>query len=152
MFDTCGEWTFVLEDELAATWFLAQFDNPAVAPGENEELVCVSLNHHNAPGLVAYSPRGAQEVWTAEFGKGLLEDLFVQPEDPSGRLAAFDEALARAGAVHSRLDPPKPWQELRDTDWARAVYRAVGDHFGIAVDRGQVEQGLLPAVALPLPQ
>ncbi|MFJ4520028.1 hypothetical protein ACIP4Y_03595 [Streptomyces sp. NPDC088810] len=152
MFGTCGEWTYVLEDDLAATWFLAQFDNPGVLPRPEEEMVCVSLNLHDAPGMIAYSPPGTGDVWTAEFGRGLLEDAFGTVDDPSGELSAFDEALARAGAMYSRLDSPRPWPEIRAEEWAAAVYRAVGRHFGISVSRAEVEQGLLPAVALPLPQ
>ncbi|MER0240626.1 hypothetical protein AAHZ94_01010 [Streptomyces sp. HSW2009] len=151
MLGACGEWTYVLEGELAATWFLAQFDNLAVVPNEEEELVCVTLNHHHAPGTLAYSAPGIHGVWMAEFGRGFLEDLSVAPPDASGMLASFDEALARAGAVYERLGPQRPWQDMCDTEWATAIYRAIGDHFDFTVNRGDVEEGLLPAVALPLP-
>ncbi|MBB5939216.1 hypothetical protein [Streptomyces zagrosensis] len=150
MFGTCGEWTFILEDSLAATWFLAHFSEPAAVPREDEALVCVTLNHHDAPSAIAYSPPGTDVVWTTEFGVGMLEDRLTTPEDPARELASFDETLARAGALHSKLNPPRPWREIRDNEWATAVYRAVGDHFGISISRTDVEEGLLPAVALPL--
>ncbi|MFI0941301.1 hypothetical protein [Streptomyces sp. NPDC021020] len=151
MHGTCGEWTFVLDDHGAATWFLAQFDVPEALPRRDEELVCLTLNRHDSPCLIAYSPPGIDGVYTAEFGEGLLEFRHGTPEDPAGAVAAFDEALARAGAVHSRLDPARSWRDVVPAERNAPVFRAVGDHFGITVDRDQVEQGLLPAVALPLP-
>ncbi|MGY4907779.1 hypothetical protein [Streptomyces sp. 900116325] len=146
MYGTCGEWTFILDDHGAATWFLAQFDNPDALPGKDEELVCVTLNRHHAPSMIVYSPQGAEGAWTAEFGTGLLEYRLDAPDDPSGALAAFDQALAGAGAIHSQLATGRSWSE-----WPPAVYQAVADRFGISVNRHQAEQGLLPAVALPLP-
>lgn len=151
MYGTCGEWTFVLDDFSASSWFVAQFDVPGAQPRRDEELVCVTLNLHDAPCLVAYSPPGTEGAFTAEAGTGLLQFRpRAQDVDPTGAVAAFDEALARAGAVHSRLDTDLSWRDFPPAERISAVYRAVGDHFGIRVDRHQVEQGLLPAVALPL--
>ncbi|MFI7388519.1 hypothetical protein [Streptomyces sp. NPDC049813] len=152
MLGGCGQWTYILENDLAATWYLAQLLDPGLVARADEEIVCVSLNHHDLPGTVAYSPFGMEDAWTAEFGRGFRESLFAAPEDPSGDLAAFDEALTRAEAVYSTLQDGRAWRDVTEDEWASAVYRAVGDRFGIGVDRAQVEQGLLAAVVLPLPE
>ncbi|NEB77416.1 LysR family transcriptional regulator [Streptomyces sp. SID14478] len=151
MIDCCGDWAIIVEDDLAATWYLAQLlDDDLVSP-EDEELVCVTLNHHDLPGRIVYSPYRTAASWTTDFGRSFFEDRLTAPRDATGDLRAFDEALAQAGGIHSRMDPVRAWGEVSEDEWATGAYRAVEGRFGISLSRDQVEQGSLPAIVLPLP-
>ncbi|MFE9122160.1 hypothetical protein [Streptomyces sp. NPDC007172] len=138
MFGTSGEWTFLLEDSLCATWYLDWIEEVGDAmPRLGEELVCVTLNQHQAPAKLLYSP-GDGEVWSMGIGEeGLLD--YPGREDPTGKVAALDEALGRAGVVwHGEALLPR-------------VFRTVGEHLGLGLPRQEIEAGLLPAAGLPDP-
>ncbi|GHE10303.1 hypothetical protein [Streptomyces alanosinicus] len=138
MFGTSGEWTFLLEDYLCATWYpdwIEEVDNAMTRQGE--ELVWVTLHHHQAPSRLVYSP-GDGEVWSMGIGEdGLLDH--PGREDPTGKVAALDGALRRAGVV---------W---RGDDLLPRVFHTVGVHLGIRLPRHEIAAGLLPAAALPDP-
>ncbi|MFD4635016.1 hypothetical protein ACFVYR_36455 [Streptomyces sp. NPDC058284] len=153
MVGTSGGWSFVLEDGDAATVFLSQFDNDDVLSREGEEMVCLTLNRHDAPAMILYSsPADDRMAWSADFGTAFLDGYSALPEDTAARLSVLDDRLAAYGAVHARPAPPaRPWSEMGLSDWAPAVYRAVGCLLGIRIDRDDVEQGQLPAVVLPEP-
>ncbi|WP_226599694.1 hypothetical protein [Streptomyces violascens] len=136
MFAQVGEWTVILESSQCATWYLNWIEEVGEAiPREGEELVCVTLNKHQAPPRLLYSPRNG-EVWNREFGQDFIDAY--RPDDPTGRVAAFDAALRDIGVAG-------------DDHLAPRVYAVVGEHLGIDVPHRDVEEGLLPSAALPDP-
>ncbi|WP_073447512.1 hypothetical protein [Streptomyces yunnanensis] len=138
MFGTSGEWTFLVEDYLCATWYLDWIEEVEGAmPRRGEELVCVTLNRHQAPSRLVYSP-GDGEVWCMGIGEDSLLD-HPGRADPTGKVAALDEALRQAGV------------EWRGDDLLPRVFHTVGEHLGIRLPRHEIEAGLLPAAALPDP-
>ncbi|MFF7690337.1 hypothetical protein ACFZB6_29910 [Streptomyces syringium] len=138
MFGTSGEWTFLLENFLCATWYLDWIEGVQDAkPRPGEELVCVTLNHHQSPSKLLYSP-GDGEVWSIGIGEESLLD-YPDRDDSTGKVAALDEALRRAGVV---------WQ---GDDLLPRTFQTVGEHLGIRLPREEIEAGLLPAAGLPDP-
>ncbi|MFI6469836.1 hypothetical protein ACIBL5_06160 [Streptomyces sp. NPDC050516] len=90
MYGTCGDWVYVLEDWAMATWYLGY--HSTMAPLVGEEIICLTLNKHDAPSLILHAPGLAVpgedgRTYQAEFG------------EDTGRSSALDAALKAAWAV-----------------------------------------------------
>ncbi|MGW6054176.1 hypothetical protein [Streptomyces sp. NPDC055189] len=146
MYGTWGEWVYVLEDGFAATWFFGYRAVPAMAPLVGEEVICLTLNRHDAPALILHAP-GDGQTRQAEFG----ETVDWSP--------ALDAALRAAGAVFpsgydgsdTTEEEAQLYFEEHHEELSPAVFAAVGRYCGLTIDRATVEAGLLPLAILPLP-
>ncbi|MFF0449862.1 hypothetical protein ACFYT4_26200 [Streptomyces sp. NPDC004609] len=146
MYGTCGEWVYVLEDGFAATWFFGYRAVPEMAPLVGEEIICLTLNHHDAPSLILHAPGDDGRTWEAEF-RGSV--------DWSSEL---DAALRAAGAVFPSLydgvsteAAVELYYEEHTHEIPARVVTGVGRYCGLTIDRATVEAGLLPLVILPVP-
>lgn len=146
MYGTCGDWLYVLEDGFAATWFFGYRGVPEMAPLVGEEVICLTLNHHDAPALLLHAP-GDGQTRQAEFGEG------------AGWSTALDAALRAAGAVFpsaydgsgTTAEEAQQYFEEHRAELSPAVFAAVGGYCGLTIDRGMVEAGMLPLAMIALP-
>lgn len=146
MYGASGDWLYVLEDGFAATWFFGYRGVPEMAPLVGEEVICLTLNHHDAPALIVHAP-GDGRTRQAEFG----EAAEWSP--------ALDAALRAAGAVFpspydgsaTTAEEAQLYFEEHHEELCPAVFTAVGQYCGLAIDRATVEAGLLPLAMLPSP-
>lgn len=146
MYGTCGDWVYVLEDGFAATWFFGYRGVPEMAPLVGEEVICLTLNHHDAPALFLHAP-GDGQTRQAEFGEAA---------EWSPSLAA---ELRAAGAVFpspydgsdTTAEEAQQYFEEHRAELCPAVFTAVGQYCGLTIDRAAVEAGLLPLAMLPVP-
>ncbi|MGW4030988.1 hypothetical protein ACWEFL_17000 [Streptomyces sp. NPDC004838] len=146
MYGVCGDWVYVLENDFAATWFFGYRGVPEMAPLVGEEIICLTLNRHDAPPLILHAPGDDGRTWEAEFRDG----ADWSPE--------LDAALRAAGAVF-----PSPYDGVSTAEEAELyfeehaheiparVFTGVGRYSGLTIDRVTVEAGLLPLALLPMP-
>lgn len=145
MYGTCGDWVYVLEDQGWATWFMGYRSVAAMQPLIGEEIVCLTLNHHDAPSLILHAPRDGN-VREAEF-RG---DAEWSPE--------LDAALRAAGAVFPSLydgvsteEEVEVYYEEHADEIPARVFAGVGRYCGLSIDRATVQGGMLPLALLPVP-
>ncbi|GGW68582.1 hypothetical protein [Streptomyces xantholiticus] len=146
MYGTCGDWVYILEDGFAATWFFGYRSVPEMAPRVGEEIICLTLNRHDAPSLILHAPGDDGRTWEAEF-RGSVD---WSPE--------LGVALRAAGAVFPSLydgvsteEEVELYYEEHAHEIPARVFAGVGHYCGLTIDRARVEAGLLPLVILPLP-
>ncbi|QDY79644.1 hypothetical protein [Streptomyces qinzhouensis] len=99
---TWGEWVYLLENGFAATWFFGYRSVPEMAPFVGEEIICLTLNRHDAPALILHAP-GDGRTWQTEFG------------DSTDRSPDLDDALRAAGAVFPSLTDGVSTEDDRTT-------------------------------------
>ncbi|MFD0555249.1 hypothetical protein ACFQ0X_43300 [Streptomyces rectiviolaceus] len=111
-----------------------------------EEVICLTLNHHDAPALLLHAP-GDGQTRQAEFGEAAewspaldaalraAHAVFPSPYDGSGTTA--EEAQQYVEEHRAELSP--------------AVFTAVGQYCGLTIDCATVEAGMLPLAMISLP-
>lgn len=146
MYGILGEWVYILEDGGAASWFFGYRSGPRMEPLMGEEVICLTLNHHDAPSLILHAPGDDGKTREAEFGEGAVWS------------AELDTALRTAGAVFpspydgvSTEEESRRFYEEHMLELPARVFTGVGRYCGLTIDRASVEAGLLPLVMLPLP-
>ncbi|GAA1374490.1 hypothetical protein [Streptomyces beijiangensis] len=146
MYGTCGDWVYVLEDGFAATWFFGHRGVPEMDPLVGEEIICLTLNHHDAPSLILHAPGDNGRTWETEFRGG----ADWSPE--------LDAALRATGAVFPSLydgvsteAEVELYYEAHADEIPARVFAGVGRYSGLTIDRATVEAGLLPLVLLSSP-
>ncbi|MGW6456852.1 hypothetical protein ACWF94_13170 [Streptomyces sp. NPDC055078] len=146
MYGTCGEWVYVLEDGFAATWFFGYRSVPEMEPRMGEEIICLTLNRHDAPSLILHAPGDDGRTREAEFRGG------------ADWSPGLDAALRAAGAVFPNLydgvsteEEVELYYEAHAHEIPARVFAGVGRYCGLTIDRATVEAGLLPLAILPLP-
>ncbi|MEV0097405.1 hypothetical protein [Streptomyces sp. NPDC050738] len=146
MYGTCGDWVYVLEDGFAATWFLGYRKAPEMEPQVGEEIICLTLNHHDAPSLLLHAPGADGRTRETEF-RGST--------DWSSEL---DAALRAVGAVFPSLydgvsteEEVELYYEAHAHEIPARVFAGVGNYCDLAIDRTTVEAGLLPLAVLAAP-
>ncbi|MGW7067175.1 hypothetical protein ACWGII_14015 [Streptomyces sp. NPDC054855] len=147
MYGTCGDWSYVLEDgPAAATFYFGYRGVPEMEPLVGEEVICLTLNRHDAPALILHAP-GDGQTRQAEFG------------EPAGWSAALDAALRAEGAVFPSAydgsdtteEEAQLYFEEHQEELYPAVFAAVGQYCGFRINRDTAEAGLLPLAMLPMP-
>ncbi|MFF1695562.1 hypothetical protein ACFVXC_18305 [Streptomyces sp. NPDC058257] len=112
-----------------------------MAPLAGEEVICLTLNHHDAPALILHTP-GDGQTRQAEF------------QETAGWSPALDAALRAAGAVipspydgsDTTEEEAQLYIEEHHEELSPAVFAAVGQYCGLRIDRAAVAAGLLPLV------
>ncbi|MFF2183779.1 hypothetical protein [Streptomyces sp. NPDC058155] len=140
MYDTSGEWVYVLEDWGMATWFTGYQEVKSMKPYPDEEILCLTVNRWNLASLIVHAP-GDGHAWQAEFG------------EDTGCSSALDTALREAGAVFPSLPEATEevvvaYREQHGERLPKAVFTAVGNYCGLSIDQAAVEAGDLPTVGL----
>ncbi|MFH8492259.1 hypothetical protein [Streptomyces longisporoflavus] len=146
MYGTRGDWLYVLEDGFAATWFFGYRRVPEMEPLVGEEIICLTLNHHDAQALILHAP-GDGRTRQAEFGESTEWST------------ALDAALPAAGAVFpspydgsdTTEEEAQMYFEEHHEELSLVVFAAVGQYCGLRIDPAAVEAGLLELAMLPLP-
>ncbi|MGW1278888.1 hypothetical protein ACWD4V_18305 [Streptomyces tsukubensis] len=145
MYGTWGEWVYVLENGFAATWFFGYRSVPEMDPLVGEEVICLTLNRHDAPALILHAP-GDGHAWQTEFG------------DSADRSPQLNDALRAVGAVFPSLtdgvsteEEAVLYNEEHRHQLPARVFTGVGRYCELTIDRTAVEDGLLPLALLPMP-
>ncbi|MFE9046467.1 hypothetical protein ACFYOG_36970 [Streptomyces sp. NPDC007818] len=144
MYGTCGDWTYVLENDHMATWAGGyQGKVTSMTPCPGEEILCLTVNRYSPPAALIHAP-GDGRAYRAEFGtatgRGGFLDLTLTAEG-----AVFpsipDAGEAEVVAHHEKYGPRLP--EL--------VFTAAGKYTDVVIDQNAVTAGDLPAVHLLMP-
>ncbi|NEA90422.1 hypothetical protein G3I38_14280 [Streptomyces sp. SID7958] len=144
MYGTCGEWTYVLENDHMATWAGGcQGKVESMLPCEGEEVLCLTVNRFSPPAMIIHAP-GDGRAYRAEFGTATA----------CGTL--LDVALAQAGAVFPSIpeasaDEVVAYQEEHGERLPELVFTAVGVYTGVTIEQAVVAAGDLPSVHLLMP-
>ncbi|MFB6900770.1 hypothetical protein [Streptomyces hydrogenans] len=143
MYGSEGEWTYVLENDHAATWATGFRRVPSMRPGPGEEILCASRNLYSPPASILHV-EGDEVIRRAEFGT------------TTGHESALDAALTAAGAVFpsipdSTADEVTAYYEQHGARLPTLVFTALGAYTGLSIDQDAAQAGNLPAVHLLTP-
>ncbi|MET9351211.1 hypothetical protein [Streptomyces termitum] len=143
MYGSEGEWTYVLENDHAATWATGFRRVPSMRPGPGEEILCASRNLYSPPAAILHV-EGDEVIRRAEFGT------------TTGHESALDTALAAAGAVFPSIpdataDEVTAYYEQHGARLPALVFTALGAYTGLSIDQDAAQAGNLPAVHLLTP-
>ncbi|WP_432127685.1 hypothetical protein [Streptomyces sp. bgisy082] len=143
MYDSEGEWTYVLENDHAATWATGFRRVPSMRPGPGEEILCASRNLYSPPAAILHV-EGDEVIRRAEFGTTI------------GHESALDAALTAAGAVFPSIpdataDEVTAYYEQHGARLPALVFTALGAYTGLIIDQDAAQAGNLPAVHLLTP-
>ncbi|MFD4177580.1 hypothetical protein [Streptomyces anulatus] len=143
MFGREGEWTYVLENDHAATWATGFRRVPSMRPGPGEEILCASRNLYSPPAVMLHV-EGDEVIRRAEFGT------------TTGHESALDAALTAAGAVFPSIpdataDEVTAYYEQHGARLPALVFTALGAYTGLSIDQDAVQAGNLLAVHLLTP-
>ncbi|WLQ31931.1 hypothetical protein P8A18_00095 [Streptomyces castrisilvae] len=143
MYGSEGEWTYVLENDHAATWATGFRRVPSMRPGPGEEILCASRNLYSPPAAILHV-EGDEVIRRAEFGT------------TTGHESALDAALTAAGAVFPSIpdataDEVTAYYEQHGTRLPTLVFTALGAYTGLSIDQDAAQAGNLPAVHLLTP-
>ncbi|MFB8045436.1 hypothetical protein ACFC8F_29575 [Streptomyces hydrogenans] len=143
MYGSEGEWTYVLENDHAATWATGFRRVPSMRPGPGEEILCASRNLYSPPASILHV-EGDEVIRRAEFGT------------TTGHESALDAALTAAGAVFPSIpdttaDEVTAYYEQHGARLPTLVFTALGAYTGLSIDQDAAQAGNLPAVHLLTP-
>ncbi|OKI49481.1 hypothetical protein AMK17_38035 [Streptomyces sp. CB00072] len=143
MYGSEGEWTYVLENDHAATWATGFRRVPSMRPGPGEEILCASRNLYSPPAAMLHV-EGDEVIRRAEFGT------------TTGHESALDAALTAAGAVFPSIpdataDEVTAYYEQHGARLPTLVFTALGAYTGLSIDQDAAQAGNLPAVHLLTP-
>ncbi|MFJ8770394.1 hypothetical protein [Streptomyces clavifer] len=143
MYGSEGEWTYVLENDHAATWATGFRRVPSMRPGPGEEILCASRNLYSPPAAILHV-EGDEVIRRAEFGT------------TTGHESALDAALTAAGAVYPSIpdataDEVTAYYEQHGARLPTLVFTALGAYTGLSIDQAAAQAGNLPAVHLLTP-
>ncbi|MFD5558175.1 hypothetical protein ACFWIA_30605 [Streptomyces sp. NPDC127068] len=143
MYGSEGEWTYVLENDHAATWATGFRRVPSMRPGPGEEILCASRNLYSPPAAILHV-EGDEVIRRAEFGT------------TTGHESALDAALTAAGAVFPSIpeataDEVTAYYEQHGARLPTLVFTALGAYTGLSIDQDAAQAGNLPAVHLLTP-
>ncbi|MFD5110293.1 hypothetical protein [Streptomyces cinereoruber] len=143
MYGSEGEWTYVLENDHAATWATGFRRVPSMRPGPGEEILCASRNLYSRPAAILHV-EGDEVIRRAEFGT------------TTGHESALDAALTAAGAVcpsipDATADEVTAYYEQHGAGLPALVFTALGAYTGLSIDQDAAQAGNLPAVHLLTP-
>ncbi|GHA76199.1 hypothetical protein ACIQRS_05990 [Streptomyces termitum] len=143
MYGSEGEWTYVLENDHAATWATGFRRVPSMRPGPGEEILCASRNLYSPPAAILHV-EGDEVIRRAEFGT------------TTGRESALDTTLTAAGAVFPSIpdataDEVTAFYEQHGARLPALVFTALGAYTGLSIDQDAAQAGNLPAVHLLTP-
>ncbi|MFE9913229.1 hypothetical protein [Streptomyces clavifer] len=143
MYGSEGEWTYVLENDHAATWATGFRRVPSMRPGPGEEILCASRNLYSPPAAILHV-EGDEVIRRAEFGT------------TTGHESVLDAALTAAGAVYPYIpdataDEVTAYYEQHGARLPTLVFTALGAYTGLSIDQAAAQAGNLPAVHLLTP-
>lgn len=143
MYGSEGEWTYVLENDHAATWATGVRRVPSMRPGPGEEILCASRNRYSPPAAILHV-EGDEVIRRAEFGT------------TTGHESALDTALTAAGAVFPSIpdataDEVTAYYEQHGARLPTLVFTALGAYTDLSIDQDAAQAGNLPAVHLLTP-